>query len=128
MSDATIVVKRRTWIQDLVRSYTVFVDGVPVGKLWALQTGVYRVTPGPHKVRLAIINTGTASSGDIAVDARAGYIQVLRTKGRGIVNSLKLPLSFPAGIESQLSGEPLKSPYYKGPWINVRVEPPQQNG
>jgi hypothetical protein len=66
---ATLVVKRRTLIQDLVRSYTVTVDGQPVGKLWQFQTGRYEVSVGPHTTRLAIVETGTSASNVLTFDA-----------------------------------------------------------
>jgi hypothetical protein len=118
-----VVIKRRTILQDLVRSYTVFVDSVPVGKLWAFQTGRYAVTPAMHRVRLAIVNTGTAASADVDVDVPVGETRVLRTEGRGLANLIKLPFSLPAGARAQITGEPIKSRYYKGPWINLKLEP-----
>jgi hypothetical protein len=35
---------------------------------------------------------------------------------------LKLPFALSAGAEARRSGEPIKSRYYKGPWINLTVE------
>ena len=32
-------------LQDVVRSYTVFIDGVAVGKMWAFQTKSFGVVP-----------------------------------------------------------------------------------
>lgn len=55
---AAITIARRTVLQDLVRRYAVFIDDKPVGYLWAFQTGSYEVSPGPHRVRLAMANTG----------------------------------------------------------------------
>jgi hypothetical protein len=124
-SSGTITVKRRTWLQDLVRRYTVFVDGSPVGTLWAFQTGNYQVAPGTHQVRVGIVGTGTASSADVVVGVVAGGTQVLRTGGRGTASLLKLPLSLPAGAKAQLSGDRINSRFYKGPWINLMVESPQ---
>jgi hypothetical protein len=54
-------------LQDLIRRYTVFIDGMRVGKLWAFQTGRYQVTPGADQIRLAITGTGRASSDDVDV-------------------------------------------------------------
>jgi hypothetical protein len=123
-ASTTIVIKRRTWIQDLVRKYTVFLDGSPVDKLWAFQTGKYQVTPGTHRIRLGIIGTGTASSADVDVNVGPGDTVVLRTTGRGAANILKLPFALPAGAAAQMSGRPIKSRYYQGPWIVLNVEPP----
>lgn len=117
-----IVIKRRTVVQDLVRSYTVFIDGKPAGKLWAFQTGRYDVAPGKHTVRLAIVGTGTAASANIEIRTSEQAETVLRTVGRGVANFLKLPLSLPAGVKAQLTGEPIDSRFYKGPWINLQLE------
>jgi hypothetical protein len=120
-TESTLVIKRRA-IQDLARSYAVFLDEAHVGKLCGFQTGNYKVTPGPHKVRLAIINTGSASSGDVEVDVPMGSTRVLRTVGRGVANFFKLPFATSAGVKAQATGEPSKSRFYKGPWIQLAIE------
>ena len=122
-ASSMIVIKRRTVLQDLVRSYTVFVDDSAVGKLWAFQSGRYRITPGKHRVRLAILGTGTASSADVEVTVPRNGEVVLRTCGRGAANTLMLPSSLPAGAKAQITATPIRSRVYQGPWINLRVEP-----
>lgn|GEM_PF-6210685 len=119
---ATVTVKRRTILQDSGRSYTVFIDGRPRGKLWAFQTKSYEVAPGKHSVRLAIINTGTASSDTLHVDVIPGQTRTLRTYGRGFKNYLLLPLLTRSGIAARRRGEPLRHPLYDRPWIKVRVD------
>jgi hypothetical protein len=120
-SQATITIARRTLLQDLVRRYTVFIDGIQVGMLWAFQTGRYQMTPGTHQVRLAITGTGRASSDDVDVYLEPGGVQALRTVGRGIVSLLKLPLALPAGAYALIRGKQISegrwSGYYRRPWI-----------
>lgn len=120
---ATITIKRRNILQDLARSYTVFIDGSSWGRLWAFQTKSYDVAPGKHTVRFAIINTGTASSDTLHVDVAPGQTRTLRTHGRGLKNYLVLPLLAGPGIAAQRRGQPLRHRLYDGPWIKVRVEP-----
>ena len=116
-----IVVQRRTLLQDAVRSYMVFVDRAPVGKIWAFQTKQYHVTPGIHTARLAIINTGTASSDDVEVTVPEGGKVILRSINRGVLSILMLPLSQWAGSRALATHTPIKSRFYKGPWIHLRV-------
>jgi hypothetical protein len=118
----TIVVKRRTLLQDLVRRHTVFLDGNPVGKLWAFQTRAFLVAAGDHSVRLAIVGTGTSSSADVKLNVGPGETMVLRTVGRGFANNAALPLAMPAGIRAQTTGKPIQSRFYKGPWIHLVLE------
>jgi len=119
---ATIVVKRRNVLQDAVRSYTVFIDGAPVGKLWAFQTKGFPVSPGRHEVQLRIVNTGRSCSEVLAVDAKPGDRLVFRTHFRGIKNFLTLPLAIAPGARALAKGEQLQSKYYEWPWIRMRLE------
>jgi hypothetical protein len=84
--------------------------------------GNYQVTPGAHRVRIAMVGTGTSASSDIEIDVPAGGTRVLRTVGRGFANNATLGLALPAGARAQVTGEPIKSRFYKGPWINLKVE------
>jgi len=104
-------------IQDLVRRYTVFIDDKPVGYLWAFQTGRYEVSPGAHRVRLAMPATGTASSDDVTVDVAAGEISALRTRGRGFRKNITLPIATAISISDRARKKPFETRWYKRPWI-----------
>jgi hypothetical protein len=117
-----ITIARRTVLQDLVRRYVVFVDDNPVGYLWAFQTRSYEVTPGPHRVRLAMPNTGTASSDDVPVDVATGGNQKLRTRGRGFRNIITLPIATAISVFDRSRGRPFETRWYKRPWIILKVE------
>ena len=119
---AAIVVKRRTIIQDLVRSYTVFIDGTDRGKVWAFQSKRFDVQPGDHSLRLAIIRTGTASSDDLKLSIAPGQTLTVRTHGRGLKNLIVLPIILGPGAAAQRRSEPLDHPRYDRPWIKTRVE------
>lgn len=120
-----VKVLRTTWqtgLQDLLRRYTVFIDGEVVGRLWAFQSGEYAVTPGEHAVRLAIVNTGTSSSEEIKIIASHESIQVIRTVKRGgLLSALALPLAIPDAVQARSTGKPIHSRFYKTPWIHVSV-------
>jgi hypothetical protein len=109
-NQAQIKVIRRTMVQDLARRHTVIIDDNPVGKLAAFQTGTYDVAPGTHKVRMAILVTGSSTSAEIEVTLGAGETKRLRTRSRGFKNFILLPLS-------------LFNPsrYAKGPWILLEL-------
>ena len=129
-SHGTITIARRTLLQDLVRRYTVFIDGGSVGTLWAFQTGQYPVAPGVHQVRLAI-GASRASSAEVEVHVDAGDIRALRTVGRGILSLLKLPLAFPAGVYALVRGKQITegvwSGNYRRPWILLVPDTPPAN-
>lgn len=108
----TIRVVRRQIFQDAVRRYTVFVDGVPVGKLAARQSGQYSVAPGQHVVQLRIVNTGTSRSDEVTVSVLAGQTRVLKTKSLGVKNIFLAPL----GIFNPDRFAPR-------PWIRLSLEP-----
>ena len=118
----TITVARRTVVQDAVRRYTVFIDEQPVGYLSAFQTGRYEVSPGVHRVRLAMPNTGTASSDNVAVEVPAGGVRSLRTRGRGFKSFITLPIATVAALRDRAQGRPLESRWYKRPWINLTID------
>ena len=117
-----ITISRRTVIQDLLRRYTVFIDGVAVGYLWPFQTRRYEVATGLHHVRLAMPTTGTASSDEVAVDVTSGATRVLRTHGRGLRKYITLPIATVISIRSRVTGKPFESRWYKRPWIILQVE------
>jgi hypothetical protein len=117
-----VVVKRRTILQDVARSYSVFIDGQIVGELWPFQTGRYRVTPGSHTVRSAIINTGTSSSDALKIEATVGSTTIIQTKSRGIVANLMTPFAIPAGVKALSTGDKISSVFYEPPWIHTKVQ------
>jgi hypothetical protein len=117
-----IVVKRRNIVQDTGRSYTVFIDGSAVGKIWAMQTKSFEVTPGIHSLQLKIVNTGRSCSDIFQVDVAPAGQLVFRTHFRGLKNFLTLPLAMPAGRAALARGEKLESRYYEWPWIRMRQE------
>jgi hypothetical protein len=118
----TITIVRRTVWQDLVRTYTVFVDGEPVGRARAFQTVSFSVSPGPHRVRLAMPTTGTASSDEIPVDVPHGVSRVLRTHGRGLRKNITLPIATVIAVWCRATGRPFETRWYKRPWIILQVE------
>jgi hypothetical protein len=123
-STAKIVVERRTWLQDAVRSYRVFVDGETVGRIWALQTKSFSITPGKHTFQLRIVATGRSCSEEIEVDLAAGQTVYVRTVGRGFSENALLPFAMPAGAKALATGQEIQSRYYRGPWIHLQVSEP----
>lgn len=117
-----IVVKRRNVLQDAARSYTVFIDGSPVGRMWAFQTKSFEVAPGTHSLQLKIFDTGRSCSDIFQVDVVPAGRLVFRTHFRGLRNLLTLPLALPAGGAALAQGKELKSKYYEWPWIRIRQE------
>jgi hypothetical protein len=120
-----IVVKRRTLIQDAVRSYTVFIDDRAVGKMWAFQTKTFPVSPGRHALQLKIVHTGRSCSDVFQVDAAAGRRFVFRTHSRGVKSFITLPFAIPDGVAAIARGETLESKHYQWPWIRLRPEEPE---
>ena len=68
----TICIQRRQIVQDLLRRYTVFIDGVSVGKLATFRTGHYSVAAGRHSVQLRIVRTGNSRSDDLTIAVASG--------------------------------------------------------
>jgi hypothetical protein len=118
----SVVIKRRNILQDAVRSYAVFIDGVIVGKVWAFQTKMFTVAPGPHELQVKIINTGKSCSDVFKIDVRPGSRLVFRTHARGLKNTLMLPFALPAGAKAPARDEQLKNKHYEWPWIRMRLE------
>jgi hypothetical protein len=117
-----IVVKRRNVLQDVVRSYTVFIDDVAAGKTWAFQTKSFEVVPGRHELQLKIVNTGRACSDVFRVDVTPGSRFVFQTHFRGVKNYLTLALAVLPGAAALARGEKLESKYYKWPWIRMALK------
>ncbi len=122
MGQGTITVSRRTLIQDLLRRYTVFIDGAAMGYIWAFQTKRYEVAAGIHQVRLAMPTTGTASSDQIPVDVASGGTRTLRTRGRGLRSYITLPIATAVSIRSRITGHPFETRWYKRPWIILQLQ------
>jgi hypothetical protein len=118
----SITIRRRNLVQDVVRSYTVFIDNTPVGKMWAFQTKTFAVAPGRHEVQLKIINTGRSCSDVFLVMVKPGDHIVFRTHSRGVKNVLTLPLTMPAGVKALRRHERIDSRYYQWPWIRMARE------
>lgn len=117
-----IVVKRRNVLQDVVRSYTVFIDGVAVGKMWAFQTKSFGVVPGRHELQLKIVHTGRSCSDVFRVDATPGSRLVFQTHFRGVKNYLPLPLVSLLGAVALARGKKLESKHYEWPWIRMALK------
>lgn len=111
-----IEVARRTLLVDLIRRYLVFIDDIPVGQLWARQTGRYPVRPGRHIVRLCV-QGATADSGDVVIDVAPGAVRRLRTQGKGLGALLSMP-----GIMVQQAAAP-GSEVPNSPWIVLIQDP-----
>jgi hypothetical protein len=107
----TICIQRRQVLQDLLRRYTVLIDGVSVGKLAALRTGRYAVSSGCHSVQLRFGAAGISRSDVLAVDVASGETRVVRTARQSLRNILFLPLHF-------------FNPYrfLPRPWIRLHLE------
>jgi hypothetical protein len=119
---ASLIVMRRTWVQDAVRVYKVIVDDIEIGSIGPFRTKVFPLTPGKHSLRLAMPTTGKSSSARIEANLMAGQHCIVRTVRRGDVASfLKLPLAIPAGARSLRDDQPIQSQYYEGPWIHLQV-------
>ena len=83
VGSATIVVKRRTWVQDAVRVHKVIVDDQIIGAVGPLRTKSFPVNAGRHRIRLAMPDRGRSSSDPIDVDLKVGQTCAIRTVRRG---------------------------------------------
>lgn len=119
---AIVVIKRRNILQDAARSYAVFIDGAVVGKMWAFQTKIFPLVPGPHELQLKIVNTGRSCSDVFKIDVKARDRVVFRTHFRGMKNALMLPFALPAGASALARDKQLQSKYYEWPWIRMKLE------
>jgi hypothetical protein len=120
---ATLVIMRRTWIQDAVRVYKIFIDNSIVGSIGPLRTKSFTLAPGKHAVRLAMSSTGRSSSDNIELNVAAGERWVMRTVRRGgPVSFLELPLAMPEGARALGENRPINSRFYSGSWIHVKLE------
>ena len=120
---ATLVIRRRTWLQDALRVYKVFLNDSIVGSLGPLGTKSFTLFPGANVVRLAITSTGRSTSDNIELDVKAGERWVMQTVSRGGLASFsKLPLAIPEGTQALAEDRPINSRFYQGPWIAVKVE------
>ena len=121
--EATLMIKRRTWVQDAVRVYKVFVDEQIIGSIGPFQTKSFQISPGAHTVRLAMPTTGRASSASVELQLQAGDVATIRTVRRGgLMCFLKLPLAMGAGARALAADRSIESRFYEGPWIHVVLE------
>jgi hypothetical protein len=76
-----IAISRRNLIQDLVRTYAVFIDERQVGTVSPWRTRRFVVDPGQHVVRLRV-GSRYSSSDEVPVDVPVGQVETLRTWSR----------------------------------------------
>ena len=99
----------RSVIQDVARSYTVFIDGVAEGKIWTFQTKSFEIATRRHEFRLKIVDTGRSCSDPSGVDVAPRGRVVFRTHFRGSKNLLMLPFAMPEGTAALARAEKLES-------------------
>lgn len=117
----SIVIMRRSAVQDVARSHNVFINGIAVGKMWAFPTRSFMVAPGCHDLQLKFVDTGWSCSDVFWVDVAPGSKFVLRTHFRGLKDWLTIPFTMPEGTAALARGEKLESNYYECPWIRIRI-------
>jgi hypothetical protein len=105
-------------VQDLVRSYVVFIDGERRGRLRQFQTQEFALSLGVHSVRLAMPDTGRATSDEIRVILNQGEIRSFVTKSRGYQGYMptmrEVLRKFPAIFFPEAM--------YRGPWIRLELQ------
>ena len=106
-----IRIQRRQVLKDVLRRYTVLIDGERVGKLSPFRTGSYPVAPGRHTVQLRIAGTGKSQSDDISVEVARGETRLMRTAPSSLKGMLYLPLAI---------FNPRK--YAPRPWIRLETK------
>jgi hypothetical protein len=74
-----IWVSRRNLIQDFRRTYVVFIDGNPVGRVAPYRTGRFEVSPGWHRVWARLPKSGVACIGDVVLNVTPGEVRRVRT-------------------------------------------------
>lgn len=109
---AAISVVRRPALQDAVRSYTVFIDDSPVGKIGAFRQARFPVAPGHHTLQLRIVGTGTSESAAFSLEVAPGETKVFRTRKLGWKTFSLAPLGilFPDRFAPR-------------PWIQLEPDP-----
>lgn len=118
----TIAVTRRSFFKQVMRSYDVVIDGVVVGRVWAIQTAHFPVDAGTHVVKLTVGRT--MSSDDVTVDVRPGETRVVRTRFGGFRKAFHQAMAI-TEFTNQLPGtaKTVKtSSWYEGPWITLKLE------
>ncbi len=108
----TICIARRLSLQDIVRTYTVLIDGAPAGKFAPWATKDFEVPVGEHVVQLRITGTGNSRSEEFQVEVGAGETRLLRTRSLGLKSWIVIPL----GILNPDRFAPR-------PWIRLALEP-----
>ncbi len=107
---AIIDIARRNIIKDLLRSYSVFIDGTLVGRFRAFGSGRYAVAPGHHEICLRVGRRTMAVSPQVELDVDAGDVRNFRTGSKRLVFSWR----------SFLSRTP---EWEEGPWITLKPWP-----
>ena len=79
--EARIAIVRRSIVKDTLRTYSIHVDGVRVGRLWPFQTGRYDVTSGRHDISVRIGSRAGAGAPLASVDVTAGQTKAFRVVG-----------------------------------------------
>lgn len=91
--DGEILVRRGLSLQDVVRRYTVFIDGTPRGSVATRQEKSFPVKAGQHTVQLRIVGTGSSKSDEISVEVRPGQAVHMKTGSITIKQGALLPLA-----------------------------------
>lgn len=110
-ASGAIHIQRRQLMQDLLRRYTVYIDGNQVGKLRPFATGRYMVAAGPHCVELRIGVAGYSGSDVLSVDVATAEVRKIRTTRMGFWEALLAPFGF---------FNPKR--YAPTPWIRLSLE------
>lgn len=108
---AVLRIRRRPTIQDLVRRYVVFIDGVASGSIWPCRSRSFCLSSGRHEVQLRIVRTGSSQSDEVKVDVKPGQVLKMRTGSISAKQFVQLPLA-------------LQNPdrFAPRPWIRLEVD------
>jgi len=106
-----IHILRRPAIQDLLRRYVVYIDGVASGSIWACRSRSFSVPSGEHTVQLRIVRTGRSQSDEVKVDVKPGQVVRMHTASVSFKQFAQLPLA-------------LQNPdrFAPRPWIQLEVD------
>jgi DivIVA domain-containing protein len=105
-----VCIARRNLITGLVRSFSVFIDGERVGRLWPYGTGRYLVLPGRHQISLRTGKRTMPAKPLADFQIAVGEVRTFHTRGRRLVLSWGLLTYSPD--------------YEQGPAIKLRAWPP----
>jgi hypothetical protein len=88
-----IRIRRGLSLQDVVRRYTVFIDGTPRGLVATRQAKSFPVMAGRHTVQLRIVGTGSSKSDEISVEVQPGQAVHMKTGSITVKQGALLPLA-----------------------------------